>query len=262
MASNPTAPLQPQQPSQPLQLSQEPAPLSEGQRLINTFFAPSKAFTDLRRSASWWAPFLIIAIVSLMFIYVIDQKVGFAKVVENQIQLKPKQADRIDRMPADQRQKVLQQQVTVTKAISYVVPIIALGVYAVLAGVLFATLKFGASADLKYKDLFALIVYTRLPLLLSTLLAILSLLAGVSGDGFNIENPVATNPAYFIGPDGSPVLRALLTPLDVFSIWTLVLTAIGITCISKVKRGTAFAVVFGWFAIVVVLRVALAAATS
>ena len=156
----------------------------------------------------------------------------------------------------------MQQQVTVTRNISYAVPVIALGVYAVFAAVLFATLKFGASADLKYKTLFALIVYTRLPRLLSTLLAILSLLAGVSGDGFNIQNPVATNPGYFIGPDGSAVLRALLTPLDVFSIWTLILTAIGITCISKVKRGTAFAVVFGWFAVVMLVRVAIAAATS
>jgi hypothetical protein len=50
--------------------------------------------------------------------------------------------------------------------------------------------------------------------------------------------------------------------LDVVTIWTLVLTAIGITCISKVKRGTAFAVVFGWFAVVVLARVALAAAFS
>ena len=262
MATNPSAPLQPQQPTPPSQLLQEPAPLSEGQRLINTFFAPSKTFTDLRKNASWWAPFLIIAIVSVMFIYVVDQKVGFPKVVENLIQLQPKQADRIDRMPADQRQKVMQQQITLTKMISYAIPIIALGIYAVFAGVLFATLKFGASADLKFKTLFALVVYTRLPLLLSTLLAILSLLAGVSGDGFNIQNPVATNPGYFIGPDGSAVLRTLLTPLDVFSIWTLILTAIGITCISKVKRGTAFAVVFGWFAIVVLVRVAFAAATS
>ncbi|HEY6302103.1 MAG TPA: YIP1 family protein [Terriglobales bacterium] len=262
MATNPPVPLQSQQPTQPSQRLQEPAPLSEGQRLINTFFAPSRTFTDLRKNASWWAPFLIIAIVSVMFIYVVDQKVGFPKVVENLIQLQPKQADRIDRMPADQRQRVMQQQITLTKMISYAVPIIALGIYAVFAGVLFATLKFGASADLKFKTLFALVVYTRLPLLLSTLLAILSLLAGVSGDGFNIENPVATNPGYFIGPDGSAVLRTLLTPLDVFSIWTLILTAIGITCISKVKRGTAFAVVFGWFAIVVLVRVAFAAATS
>ncbi len=261
MATNPSSPL-PQQPVQAPPSSQEPVSLSEGQRLINTFFAPSKTFTDLRRNASWWAPFLIIAIVSQLFIYVVDQKVGFLKVVENQIQLQPKQADRIERLPADQRAQVMQQQVTVTKIISYAVPVIALGVYAVFAGVLFATLKFGVSAELKYKTLFALIVYTRLPQLLSTLLAILSLVAGVSGDAFNIQNPVATNAGYFVGPDGSPVLRALLTPLDVFSIWTLVLTAIGITCISKVKRGTAFAVVFGWFAVVTLARVAIAAATS
>jgi hypothetical protein len=256
MATNPSAPLQAQQ------LSQETGPLSEGQRLINTFFAPGKTCTDLRRNASWWAPFLIIAIVSLLFVYVVDQKVGFQKVSENLIQLQPKQADRIDRLPADQRQKVMQQQATVTRIISYAAPVIVLGVYAIFTAVLFATLKFGASADLKYKTLFALIVYTRLPQLLATLLAIVSLLAGVSGDGFNIQNPVATNPGYFIDPSGSAVLRALLTPLDVFTIWTLILTAIGITRIGKVKRNTAFAVVFGWFAVVALVRVALAAATS
>jgi hypothetical protein len=101
-----------------------------------------------------------------------------------------------------------------------------------------------------------------LPLILWTLLAILSLLAGVSGDGFNMRNPVATNPGYFISPDGSPVLRALLTPLDVFSFWVLILTAIGISRVSKVKRGTALAVVFGWFAVYVLGSVFFAVASS
>ena len=102
---------------------QEPAPLSEGQRLLDTFIAPSKTFTDLRRSASWWAPFLISAIVSLMFVYVVDQKVGLRKVAENQLQLQPKQAERIESLPADQREKAMQQQVTVTKAISFGYPL-------------------------------------------------------------------------------------------------------------------------------------------
>ena len=79
MATNPSAP---PQPTQPPQLLQGPAPLSEGQRILDTFFAPSQTFTDLRRSASWWAPFLIIAIVGLLFVYVVDQKVGFRKVSE------------------------------------------------------------------------------------------------------------------------------------------------------------------------------------
>jgi hypothetical protein len=260
MATNPSLP--PQDTNAAPQPTQPPVRLSEAQRLLDTFIAPSKTFTDLRRNASWWAPFLLIAIVSLSFIYVIDQKIGFRKVAENLIQLQPKQADRIDRLPADQREKVMQQQATITKYISYAVPVIALGIYAVFAGVLFATLKFAASADIKYKTLFALIVYTRLPELLRALLSIVSILAGASGDGFNIQNPVAVNPGYFIDPSGSAALRALLTPLDLISVWTLVLTAIGISCISNVKRGTAFAVVFGWFAVVVLARVALAAATS
>ncbi len=263
MATDPSSPSNPPQiPQVQSQTPQEPAPLSEGQRLLGTFIAPSKTFTDLRRNASWWAPFLIIAIISMLFGYVVDQKVGFRKVVDNVIQLQPKTAAQLENMPADQREKNLTLQATITKFITYGFPAIALLVYVIFAAVIFATLKFGASADVKFSRMFALVVYTRLPQILMPLLAISSLLAGVSGDGFNIQNPVATNPGYFIGPEGSPVLRALLTPLDALSIWSLVLTAIGITCISKVKRGTAFAVVFGWFAVVVLGRVAIAAITS
>jgi hypothetical protein len=259
MATNPSLPSQSQITEVP---AQENAGLSEGQRLAYTFFAPSKTFTDLRQNASWWAPFLLIVIVSLLFVYTVDRTVGYRKVADNLLQLSPKQAERMDSMPADQREKAMQLQTSITKGFSFAVPVFALAIYAVFAGLLFATLKFGASADLKYKTMFALVVYTRLPELLMSVLAMLSLVAGVSGDGFNIQNPVATNPGYFIGTEGSPVLRALLTPLDVFAIWTLILTAIGITRISNVKSGTAYAVVFGWFAIVVLLRVVLAAATS
>lgn len=239
---------------------QEPASLSEGQPLINTFFAPSKTFTDLRRNANWWVPFLIIAIVALLFVYTVDQKVGFRKVAENQIQSQSKQADRIERLPADQREKTMQQQVTFTKIFSYAFPVTMLIWFAVVAGVLLATLKFGASAEVKFKTIFALVIYSSIPGLLKSLLAILSLVAGVSGDSFTFQNPVATNPGYFIERAAHPVLGSLLTSVDIFTIWILALAAIGITCISKVKRGTAFAVVFGWYGVVVLIGVGLAAA--
>lgn len=238
----------------------QPEALSEPSRVLDTFFAPSKTFTDLRRNAGWWAPFLITAIVSLLFVYVVDQKVGFRKVAENQIQAQPKQADRIERLPADQREKTMQQQVSITRIFSYAFFVFILVWYAIVAAVLLATLKFGASADVKYKTLFALVMYAGLPGLLKSLLAIVSILAGVSSDGFTFQNPVATNPGYFIDRAAHPVLGSLLTSFDIFTIWVLVLTAIGITCVSKVKRGTAFAIVFGWFAVIVLVGVAFTAA--
>ncbi|HKE33405.1 MAG TPA: hypothetical protein VKD65_16855, partial [Candidatus Angelobacter sp.] len=39
-----------------------PAGLSEPQRIVNTFVAPSKAFEDIRRNTSWWLPWLIVGI--------------------------------------------------------------------------------------------------------------------------------------------------------------------------------------------------------
>ena len=241
---------------------QEPAPLSEPQRIIDTFIAPSKTFADLRRNASWWGPFILVVIVSFLFCYTVDQKVGFRKVTENVIQLSPKQVEQLDSLPPDQREKRMQQQTTGTKYFSYGISVIALLIYLIIAGVLYATVKFGANADVQFKTMFALVIYTRLPELFRALLSALSLLAGVSTDAFNIRNPLAVNPGYFIDATGSATLRTLLSSFDIITFWVLILLSIGITSIAKVKRGTAFAIVFGWYAFAMLCFVALAAATS
>jgi hypothetical protein len=259
MATNPSVPLQA---SQPQQLSPEPAPLSEGQRLVDVFFAPGKIFTDLRRNANWWAPFLISAIVSISFVYVADQKVGFRKIADNQLQTQPKQADQVERMAPADREKNAQARTAVTKWISYGFFALVLIWYVVVAAVLLATLKFGLSAEVKFKTVLAMVVYASLPNILKAILAAVSLLAGVAGDAFTFQNPVATNPGYFVDTATNPVLHAFLTSFDVFGIWTMILAAIGITCISKVKLGTAFAVVFGWFAILILIGVGFTAAFS
>jgi hypothetical protein len=54
-------------------------------------------------------------VVSVIFVSVVDQKVGFRKVVENQLRAQPKQAERIENLPADQREKAMQQQTGITK---------------------------------------------------------------------------------------------------------------------------------------------------
>jgi len=243
-------------------LPQEAPPLSEVQRLVDTFIAPTKTFTDLRRSAMWWAPYVIIAVVSFLFIYTIDQKIGFQRVVDNQLQTQPKAAAQIENLPPDQRARQMQGRVVVTKFISYAVPVIVLIIYVIFAAVIFASVKFAANAEVQFKTVFALIVYTRLPELLRAILSSVSILAGVSTDSFDINNPLATNVAYFMDPSGSPILRALLGSFDIITIWTLVLVAIGIPCIAKVKRGTAFGIVFGWFAFTILLKVGLAALTA
>jgi hypothetical protein len=240
----------------------EPTRLSEGARIVNIFIAPSQTFTDLRRSAAWWGPFLLMVIFSVLLVYFAGQKVGFRKMTENQMQTQPKQQARLEQLPAEQREQQMQTAAKITRTIAYAFPVIQLVILLIITAVLFATFKFAAGADVSFKVSLAIVMYAGLPGLLRAALAMLSLLAGASPDSFTLQNPVATNPGYFLSPADSPFLYSLASSCDIFLIWTLVLTAIGFTCVSKVKRGTALAIVFGWWLFFTLVAAGMGAAFS
>ncbi|MGA2022849.1 MAG: YIP1 family protein [Candidatus Sulfotelmatobacter sp.] len=241
-----------------------PAPevtsLSEGARIVDTFIAPSKTFTDLRRSAQWWAPWLLLSIMSLAFFYVVGQKIGYRKVAENQVQASAKAAARMDQLPADQRDQALERQAKGTQYFLYAYPVVILVFNLIIAAVLFGTFKLAAGADVKFKTSFAIVMYAGLPGVLKLILATASVAAGANADSFTLDNPVATNPGYFVSALDSPLLHSLAGALDIFLIWTLILTAIGFTCVSKVKRGTAYGIVFGWWVVITGVGAAIGAA--
>ncbi len=240
----------------------EPVALSEGERLLDVFIAPSKTFTDLRRNSSWWVPFLIGAVLSLAFVWTVQQKVGFRKVAENQMRQSPKQADRIEKLPADQREEAMARQASFFKGFSYASPVTALVWYALIAVILWATFKFAANAVVSFNTAMAVVIYAGLPLVVRAALAMTTLWAGVEPDSFTFSNPVASNPGHFMDPSSSPALYNLMTSLDVFMIWTLVLTSIGFACVSSVKRSTSMAIVFGWYGFMIIVSVGFAAAFS
>jgi hypothetical protein len=240
----------------------EQAPLSESARIVNTFIAPTKTFTDLRRNAAWWAPFLLMVAVSTVFVYTAGQKIGFRKIMENQMQAQPKQQARLEQLPPDQREEQLQRGAKITQIISYTFPLITLIIWLIIATVLFATFKLAAGADVSFKVSLAIVIYAALPLILKSLLAMLSVVAGMSPDSFSFQNPIASNPGYFMTPADNVFLYGVASAVDIFMIWTLVLTAIGFTCVSKVKRGTAYGIVFGWWLVFTLIGAALGAVFS
>jgi hypothetical protein len=227
-----------------------PAPLtpelSEPSRLINTFFAPSRTFSDLRRNASWWAPWLLISLASVGFVATLDRSIGFEQLSRTMIE-KSSRAQQLEQLPPDQKEKQLRATATMTKAFSYGTPVTLLIAFVVIAAVLMATFNFGTGAEIGFKNSLAIVTYASLPGVISAILGIASLLAGLNPEGFDIRNPVASNPAYFMDPGGNKFLYTMATALDVFVLWSIALMAIGYSANSKLKRSTAFAIVLGWY---------------
>ena len=218
-------------------------PMSEGARIINTFIAPSKTFTDLRRSAAWWAPWILISIFSIAFMVTISKQVGFEQITRNQIAHSAR-ADQFDKLPADQQSRQINVSVMILKIIAFANPLVVLFFSLIVTVILWATFKVGLAADTTFGQAFAIGMYGGLPGILGAILGIISLFAGVNPEGFDINNPVATNAAYFLDPETTgKFVRGMASSLDVFVIWSIVLIGIGYSCTSKVKRSTAIIVV-------------------
>jgi hypothetical protein len=89
------------------------------------------------------------------------------------------------------------------------------------------------------------------------------LFAGQDPDSFNIQNPAPTSGGLYLSPGGSRFLYSIATSFDLMMFWALFLTALGLSIISKkLKLSTAMIVVFGWYALFMLVSAGLAAAFS
>ncbi len=241
--------------------SEAPA-LTPVQRVIYTFTAPSKTFTDIKRNTSWWLPFLISIVFTYALFAGINAKVGWQTVAENNMKLNPKQAERFEQLPADQRASQLKIIAVTTEAFMAGSPIIALIGSAIIAGVMLASINFGFGGKATFWQAFAVTIYAGLPGIFKLLLGTIALFVGLDPDSFKINNFAGTNIGYFLPPDSNKALLALATSIDITTIWTLVLASIGISIVAGTKRSSGYIVIFGWWILIVLIGTGWAAAFS
>ncbi|MEO8735521.1 MAG: YIP1 family protein [Edaphobacter sp.] len=237
------------------------AGLTQVERVVDTFVAPTKTFTDILRNRSWWLPFLLTVLVSLCVTLTIGRQVGFERVVENQIQASPKQQDALAGLTPEQRAARVHGMAIGYRYTSFGFPILVLLFSAIAALVLWATFNLGLGARTTFGEMFCLWMYCSLPKLLIGVLTLLTLYFGGNAEGFDLKNPVGTNLAYYL-PDVAPWLKSALSFFDVIGIWVLVLLVIGTAIVAKVSRGKAAAVVVGWWVLILIVSAAATAAFS
>ena len=239
----------------------ESAGLTQWQRLMFTFTAPSKTFEDIKRgNKSWWLPLIVGALVSYLLFAAITQKIGLQQVVENQIRMDAKAQERMAQLTPEQHEAAMKFSVGLTEGIFLGGPVLAIGFVAVLSLGLLGTINFMFGGKAKFGSLFAVFYYAWLPMMVKQLLGVIVIYSGVAPESFNIKNFAPTNLGAFLDPaETNKALYTLATSLDAVTIWTLVLLGMGTAIVAGVKRGSGYIAVFGWWAIFVLIGVGWAA---
>ena len=234
--------------------------LSQIERVVNTFVAPTATFKDILRSTSWWLPFVLLVVSSVATAFVVDRKVGFDRAFDNQVRMSQTAQERMADLTPAQKAQAVKIQVEMTRYISYgsfAMVAIFLAIYSLI---LWASFNIGLGASTKFGQVFAVTMYSALPYLLTALLTILALTLGGNAEGYDYKNPVGTNLGYYL-PDAAPWLRGLLSSFDVLKLWSLVLQVIGMAIIAK-KKIAQSAIVVGIFWLIGVVVTMVGAAFS
>jgi hypothetical protein len=245
-----------------VQIAAEEAPgLSQLQRVVNTFTAPSKTFEDIKRgNRSWWMPLILLAVVGYLFFAVVATQIGMKQVTDNQIHLNPQQEERMAQASPEQREMIEKFSMYATEGVFVAMPVFVLGGLALAALILMATINFGFGGRAKYSSVLAVCFYTSLPSIIKSLLGIVVIYAGVAPESFNIKNFAPTNIGAFLNPmETNKALYSFATSLDVIQIWSMVLLGIGLAAVAGVKRNSGYIAVFGWWVIIVLFGVGMAA---
>jgi len=238
--------------------------LSQWQRIINVFTAPSKTFIDIRdHSRAWWLPFVLFVVVGTSLFATVTAKVGWEQVVQNSLRLSPKQAEQLEQLTPEQRAAQMKIAPIIQEVIWGGAPIWVLVMNLLAAGILLGTINFGFGGRANYSKVLAVTWYAGLPGLIKLLLGIVGLWVGVAAESFLPQNAAGTNLGYFFAPPEVPMVAwVLLVTLDVTSIWTMVLISKGLATVAGTKPASGYIAVFAWWVIAILLNLGMTAAMS
>lgn len=230
------------------------APINHFGRIAGIFFSPKNTFVDIVRKPTWILPAVFLTILSIGVSVAINQRVDWREFMSQQIEKSPQASQ----MSPEQKQQRIDGGARISPIITYVIGV--LGPILVTLGVSLAmwgaySLLGGVSTN--FSTAFGITSHAFLTGLVSSPLFILILYLKPFGT-IDLENPVATNLAALLSEDSPKWLLALCKSIDVFSIWTLILLAIGFAAVNqkKLKGSKPYTIAFTVWATFVVIRVA------
>ena len=203
-------------------------------RLIGALVAPGKTFRSIAERPTWAVAFLVVCLTPLVPGLLAGPKIDWEDVVRTQL-------ERSDvELPREQLEQAVATWEKLGPALTYLGPVMIAVALLLFTVVLWGTFTL-AGGQPGFKRSLAVVSHAMLPLAVASLLSIPVVLSldQVGAEQLESGSYLQSSLATFAPEDAGPVLIALLSKFDVFSIWTVVLLAIGFRHAAGVSGRTA-----------------------
>jgi Yip1 domain len=235
----------------PLTEHEPQAAISPFGRIMGVLFSPKATFEDIAKKPSWLLPVLLSTILGIVATVVLNQRMNWREYVFQQIDKSPRAAQ----LSTEQKQQQAETSAKFTVYIVYAAGVLGSVFFALIIGaVMMLAYNLLAGAGATFAQSFGIAAHTLVTSIVTTPVFLLILFLKPPGT-LDPDNPIASNLAAFLPDDSAKWLVTLCKSIDVFTIWTLILLAIGFAAVNpkKLKGGKSYIIVFSvWGALVLV----------
>lgn len=197
--------------------------------LVRVLFSPSAVFERLRELPVWFVPAIVLGIVATVL--------GYLFIPFRLASMSGQMAK-----AAAQNPNAPAQIESFTRLAVYASPIFVLIFLVIVAGILWLLVTLLASGESRFKTLLSVATYTALP---SFLLQVATLVVLKMKGVESVTGPLDLQPALglnLLAPEMSGFLSGVLAAINPFTIWSMILTAIGVQVTQRTSKGSAYAV--------------------
>ena len=239
----------------------QPESMGEIGRLTGVIWEPKPVFEDLAERPRWWAPIILLTILSIVFVTAFSRRVGIDTFMQQQMDKQFQKNPQMAQLSAEQRERAVGVSMAITKYAMYGGAVVGITFSVLLtAAIMLGLLNLLGGAGLKFREVFSVTSYAFLPSAISTVLALVVMFLKNPED-FDLQHPLPTNLGAFLSTQTTPKwLLGLAGSIDLFTIWVMLLMALGFSVVAKrlsfAKSLTL--VLIPWAVYVLIFKVALA----
>lgn len=218
------------------------------------FLEPSKAFPFLAKKKLWVIfPLVIIALATFFSSFVFFERIDREAFMVEQMRKSKFSAE----IPQDKFDEIVKNFKEKSSALQSLFPSIFFVVWLLLASLVYYVCFLALGGAAGYFPTFIVVSWAELTTCVGQILSIPVMLFKAPDQLLHPEAMMTSNPAAIIGIEKlSPAVFALLSSLDIFAVWNIVLLTIGLSAVSKLSRGMSALIIVSLYVLKVALKVA------
>lgn len=229
-------------------------------RIVGVLVSPAETFRKIAERPTWVVALVLLLVLGMAVAFAVAQKIDVdaeRDMIRQQMEERGMRGDELER----QVETIAGINAKVRPFTPLLVLVLGTGAYLLIAVIFLVGARL-ADGEIDFRRSFATTLHGMMPQGVSALISIPLVLStdSIDPEAAQTGSLLASNLGFLASEDASAVVRTLLSSIDLFTLWSLVLLVIGYSVVARISKGGAVALVVGAWVVWIAIKVGLAAA--